>query len=580
MSPSTARTARHEVRAALGKSRGAFFMTGVFSLFINLLMLTAPLYMLQIYDRVLASRSEPTLIVLTVLAGGLLLVMGGLDLIRSRVLVRVGVKMDALLNARVFSAVFAQALRGARGQRAQALRDLDSLRQFLTGPGPFAFFDAPWAPLYLAVVFIFHPVLGFVALAGAVVLFSMALINELVTRRPLQLANAQAIAANGFAEASLRNAEVLEALGMLPEIRKRWTAQHCQGLALQATASDRAATLTSWSKAVRISLQVAILGAGAALAIQQIITPGVMIAASILMGRALAPVEQAIGQWRHFVGARQAYRRLNELLQAIPEDEARLTLPKPEGRLAVEQLVAAPPGSQKPVLKGVSFKLEPGEALGVIGPSASGKSTLARNLVGVWGPQSGAVRLDGAEVQGWDAEELGPHLGYLPQDVELFAGNVAENISRFSAEAPPEAVVAAARAAGVHDMILQLDKGYDSEIGEQGCVLSGGQRQRVGLARALYGEPALVVLDEPNASLDAAGDEALTQAILGLKARGATVVVMAHRPSAIAAVDKLLMLREGRVEAFGPKEEVIAKVTKAAGAGQGAGNVASLRPTS
>ena len=575
-----ATAAKNEVRAALGRSRGAFFMTGVFSFFINLLMLTAPLYMLQIYDRVLASRSEPTLIVLTVLAGGLLLVMGGLDLIRSRVLVRVGVKMDALLNARVFSAVFAQALRGARGQRAQALRDLDSLRQFLTGPGPFAFFDAPWAPLYLAVVFIFHPVLGFVALAGAVVLFSMALINELVTRRPLQLANAQAIAANGFAEASLRNAEVLEALGMLPEIRKRWTAQHCQGLALQATASDRAATLTSWSKAVRISLQVAILGAGAALAIQQIITPGVMIAASILMGRALAPVEQAIGQWRHFVGARQAYRRLNELLQAIPEDEARLTLPKPEGRLSVEQLVAAPPGSQKPVLKGVSFKLEPGEALGVIGPSASGKSTLARNLVGVWAPQSGAVRLDGAEVQGWDAEQLGPYLGYLPQDVELFAGNVAENIARFSAEASPEAVVAAARAAGVHDMILQLDKGYDSEIGEQGCVLSGGQRQRVGLARALYGEPALVVLDEPNASLDAAGDEALTQAILGLKARGATVVVMAHRPSAIAAVDKLLMLREGRVEAFGPKEEVIAKVTKAAGAGQGAGNVASLRPTS
>ena len=570
-----ARTARSEVRAALAKSRGAFFMTGVFSFFINLLMLTAPLYMLQIYDRVLASRSEPTLIVLTVLAGGLLLVMGGLDLIRSRVLVRVGVKMDALLNARVFSAVFAQVLRGGRGQRAQALRDLDSLRQFLTGPGPFAFFDAPWAPLYLAVVFLFHPVLGFVALAGAIVLFSMALINELVTRRPLQLANAQAIAANGFAEASLRNAEVLEALGMLPAIRKRWTAQHCQGLTLQATASDRAATLTSWSKAVRISLQVAILGFGAMLAIQQIITPGVMIAASILMGRALAPVEQAIGQWRHFVGARQAYRRLEELLQAIPEAAARLTLPKPEGRLAVEQLVAAPPGSQKPVLKGVSFTLAPGEALGVIGPSASGKSTLARNLVGVWAPQSGAVRLDGAEVQGWDAEQLGPHLGYLPQDVELFAGNVAENIARFSAEATPEAVVAAARAAGVHDMILQLDKGYDSEIGEQGCVLSGGQRQRVGLARALYGAPALVVLDEPNASLDAAGDEALTQAILGLKARGATVVVMAHRPSAIAAVDKLLMLREGRVEAFGPKEEVIAKVTKAAGAG----NVASIRPT-
>ncbi len=527
-----ARTAKSEVRAALAKSRGAFFMTGVFSFFINLLMLTAPLYMLQIYDRVLASRSEPTLIVLTVLAGGLLLVMGGLDLIRSRVLVRVGVKMDALLNARVFSAVFAQALRGGRGQRAQALRDLDSLRQFLTGPGPFAFFDAPWAPLYLLVVFLFHPILGFIALGGAIVLFTMALINELVTRRPLQAANAQAIAANGFAEASLRNAEVLGALGMLPAIRKRWTDQHCEGLALQAKASDRAATLTSWSKAIRIALQVAILGAGAALAIQQIITPGVMIAASILMGRALAPVEQAIGQWRHFVGARQAYRRLSELLRAIPEGAERLTLPKPEGRLSVEQLVAAPPGSKKPVLRGVSFKLEPGEALGVIGPSASGKSTLARNLVGVWAPQSGAVRLDGAEVQGWDAEQLGPYLGYLPQDVELFAGNVAENISRFSAEASPDAVVAAARAAGVHEMILQLDQGYDSEIGEQGSVLSGGQRQRVALARALYGEPALVVLDEPNASLDAAGDEAMTTTVAPRALSPRIALVKASSPAA------------------------------------------------
>ena len=553
-------------------------MTGVFSFFINLLMLTAPLYMLQIYDRVLASRSESTLVVLTILAGGMLLIMGLLDLIRSRVLVRVGVKMDARLNARVFSAVFDQSLRGARGERAQPLRDLATVRQFLTGPGPFALFDAPWAPLFLAVVFLFHPMLGFIALAGAVVLFSMALINELSTRRPLQLAGAQSIAANGFAEASLRNAEVLEAMGMMPAIRKRWIVRHREGLSLQATASDRAATLTSWSKAFRLALQVGILGAGAALAIEQIITPGIMIAASILMGRALAPVEQAIGQWRHFVAARSAYRRLDTLLMENPEDEQRLTLPRPQGFLSVEQLVAVPPGAKWPILKGMSFRLEAGDALGVIGPSAAGKSTLARLLVGVWRPQSGAVRLDGAEVHGWNAEDLGPFIGYLPQDVELFAGTVAENISRFADTPDAEGVVEAARNAGVHEMVLRMDKGYDTEIGENGHVLSAGQRQRIGLARALYGEPALVVLDEPNAALDAAGDEALTKAINGLKHRGATVIVMAHRPSAIAAVDKLLMLRDGRIEAFGPKEDVLSQVTKGPAA-VGSTNVATIRPS-
>lgn len=558
----SAQDGKSEVGAAMMASRGAFFMTGVFSFFINLLMLTAPLYMLQVYDRVLASRSEATLMALTVLAGGMLLVMGLLDLIRSRVLVRVGTRLDDLLNPRVFSAIFQRSLRIRRGERSQPLRDLDSLRQFLTGPGPFAFFDAPWVPLYLLVVFLFHPLLGLIALGGAVVLFAIALANELLTRKPLQQANAEVLAAYAFAETSLRNAEVLEAMGMLGGIQKRWVARHQDGLALQTTASDRAGTLTSSSKAIRMFLQVAILGVGAWLAIQQIITPGIMIAASIIMGRALAPIEQAIGHWRQFVGARSAYRRLDTLLKESPLQAGHLTLPEPKGYLSVEQVVAVPPGAARPVLKGIAFRLEPGEALGVIGPSAAGKSTLARLLVGVWPPSAGAVRLDGAELHAWNRVELGPHIGYLPQDVELFTGTVAENIGRFADEPDSEQVVQAAKRAGVHEMVLQLSDGYDTQIGENGSVLSGGQRQRIGLARALYGKPVLVVLDEPNSNLDAAGDQALTDAILGLKSQNATVVVMAHRPSAISAVDKLLMLRDGKIEAFGPKEEVLAQVTR------------------
>jgi PrtD family type I secretion system ABC transporter len=559
-------------------SRGAFFMTGVFSFFINLLMLTAPLYMLQIYDRVLSSRSESTLVALTVLAGGMLLVMGLLDLIRSRVLVRVGSRLDDALNQRVFSAIFQRSLRIGRGERSQPLRDLDSLRQFLTGPGPFAFFDAPWVPLYLLVVFLFHPLLGLIALGGAVILFGIALANELLTRKPLQQANAEVLGAYAFAETSLRNAEVLEAMGMLEGIRRRWVTRHQQGLALQTTASDRAGSLTSSSKAIRMFLQVAILGVGAWLAIQQIITPGVMIAASIIMGRALAPIEQAIGHWRQFVGARSAYRRLDALLAESPAAAEHLALPQPEGYLAVEQVVVVPPGAARPVLKGLAFKLAPGEALGVIGPSASGKSSLARLLVGVWPPAAGAVRLDGAELHAWDREQLGPFVGYLPQDVELFTGTVAENIARFADQPDPDQVVEAARRAGVHEMVLQLSEGYDTEIGENGSVLSGGQRQRIGLARALYGSPALVVLDEPNSNLDAAGDQALTAAILELKSRNATVVVMAHRPSAISAVDKLLMLRDGKIEAFGPKEEVLAQVTRAP-APVPSSNVTTIRPS-
>ena len=552
-------------------------MTGVISLFVNLLMLTAPLYMLQIYDRVLASGSVPTLVALTVLAGALLVFLGLLELMRSRILVRVGNGLDAKLGGRVLSALLDRSLRISAGARGQALRDLDSLRQFLTGPGPFALFDAPWAPMFLAVLFLFHPLMGLVALCGGVVLFTIAVLTEVLTNKPLREASQEVAAANAFAETSLRNSDTLSALGMLPAILRRWQAQHRKGLGLQARASDRSGALLASSKAIRMFLQVAMLGTGAVLAIEQIITPGMMIAGSIVMSRALAPVEQAIGQWRGFIGARGAYRRLNDLLESFPQRRASTKLPAPQGRLAVERLFVAPPGGTAPILKDVCFHLEAGESLGVIGPSAAGKSTLARALVGSWQPTSGAVRLDGAELSAWHREDLGRHTGYLPQGVELFEGTVGENIARLEESPEAERIVEAARGAGAHELILRLPEAYDTRIGEGGSVLSGGQRQRIGLARALYGDPALVVLDEPNANLDAAGDEALTHAILGLKARGRTVIVMAHRPSAIVAVDKLLMLGDGKVQAFGPKEQVLAQVTKSAGTASGT-NVAAIRP--
>ena len=548
-----------ELDAALRASRGSFAMTGVFSFFINLLMLTAPLYMLQIYDRVLTSRSVETLVGLSVLAGAMLLVMGGLEFVRSRILVRVGARLDQQLNTRVFETIFRQSLIEPNTNRGQAFQDADTVRQFLTGPAPAAFFDAPWMPVYLFVIFLFHPVLGLAALIGAVLLFALALCNEVLTRKPLQQAGLEISTANSVAANSLRNADAIAAMGMLPGILARWRGQHERGIALQGQASDSAGTIAAGSRSLRMFLQVAILGAGAALAIKEIITPGTMIAASIIMGRALAPVEQAISHWRGFVAMRAAYHRLNRLLDYHRIGAETLPLPAPNGHVTVEALVAAPPNAAKPVLRNVSFALNPGEALGVIGPSASGKTTLARLLLGVWRPISGTVRLDGAEVSAWPSDDLGKFVGYLPQDVDLLDGSVADNICRFEADAAPQAIIKAARCADVHELILKLPKGYETRVAEGGAALSGGQRQRIGLARALYGDPVLVVLDEPNANLDATGDAALTKAIVDLKMRGATVVVMAHRPSAIAAVDKLLILRDGAVQDFGPRDAVLAR---------------------
>lgn len=553
-----------DLERSLAASRGAFVAVGLFSFFINSLMLTVPLYMLQVYDRVLASRSESTLVMLTIVAAGILLTAGFLELARSRVLVRVGGRLDNQLNQPLLSAMLVDRLRGRSESQGQPLRDLDTMRTFLTGPGLISFFDAPWTPVFILIIFVFHPLLGFVALGGAVFLFFLAILNELLTRRPLKQASTVSINANGFAESSLRNAEVIQAMGMMPGLLRRWLDRHESSLALQAVASDRAGGVAATAKMVRQLLQIAILGVGAYLAIRQIITPGVMIVASIIMARALAPVELAINSWRSFVSARSAYGRLQDLMPqaGFSTDSESMELPPPMGALSVEGAVAAPPGVERPVIKGVSFALGEGELLGLIGPSGAGKSTLARLLVGIWAPAAGHVRLDGADVSQWDAEALGPHIGYLPQDVELFDGTVAENIARFS-DPNGEVVVVAAKRAGAHEMILRLPNGYDTVIGEAGGVLSGGQRQRVALARALYGDPVLIVLDEPNSNLDAEGEEALRAAIADLKTAGKTVVIIAHRPSIMSAVDKLLVLRDGRVEIFGPPAEILPNVTHA-----------------
>ncbi|MDP1708840.1 MAG: type I secretion system permease/ATPase [Gammaproteobacteria bacterium] len=555
-------SSRSEVTAAIWELRRPFFMVGGFSFFINMMMLAPAIYMLQIYDRVLMSRSETTLLMLTVLVLGVYALMSGLEWVRSRTLVSVGSRFDAALNPRVFSAAFETNLRSPGANAGQALTDLTNVRQFITGNGLFAFFDAPWFPIYLAVIFMLHPVVGWFSLGGALILIFLTLINELATKGPLSQANQAAIASNNYITNNLRNAEVIQAMGMLDSLRQRWYKRYELLLATQAVASDRAGLISAVTKFFRLGLQSLILGIGGWLVLKGEMTPGGMIAGSILMGRALAPVELLIGTWKNLISSRGAFERLEKMLQQFPARQASMSLPAPEGRLSVEGVVASAPGSNLAILKGVTFALTPGEALAIIGPSAAGKSTLARLLVGVWPAVSGKVRLDGADVFAWDKLELGPHIGYLPQDVELFEGTIAENIARFG-ELDHEKVILAARQAGVHDMILHFPQGYDTPIGVSGGFLSGGQRQRIALARALYGHPALIVLDEPNASLDDAGEAALLEAIRSLKAAGCTVVLITHRTSIISAVDKILLLREGQVAAFGPRDDVLTALANA-----------------
>ena len=552
---------RSELGDALRACRSAFIGVGVMSCMINLLYLTGSIFMLEIYDRVLPSRSIPTLVGLVILAGGLYIAQGALDLIRGRILVRIGTSLDEALNARVFDTVVRLPLLvGGRNEGLQPLRDLDNVRSFLSSMGPGAFFDLPWLPFYLAICFAFHVMIGVTALVGAIILVALTIATEFMSREPAREAMGLAARRNDLAATSRRNAEVLVAMGMSGRLTKRWSETNEKYLAGNQRASDVAGGLGAIAKVMRMTLQSAVLAVGAYLVIHQEATAGIIIAGSILSARALAPVDLAIAHWKGFVAARQSWHRLNRLLVSLPAQSTPTQLQDPSKRLSVEGVSIVPPGDQKVIVQEVSFALEAGSGLGVIGPSGSGKSSLVRALVGVWQPVRGKVRLDGAALDQWSSDALGRHVGYLPQDVELFAGSVAQNICRFDPEAGSAVVIAAAKEAGVHEMIIKMRDGYDTQIGEQGTALSAGQAQRVALARALYGDPFLIVLDEPNSNLDTEGDEALTRAVRSARERGAVVVVVAHRPIGIEAVDQLLVLRDGRMQAFGPKEQVLGQV--------------------
>ena len=553
---------RHsELGKALRACRSAFIGVGLMSCVINLLYLTGSMFMLEVYDRVLPSRSVPTLVGLVFIAALLYMAQGVLDLIRGRILGRIGTALDESLNMRVFDTVIRLPLMiGGRSEGLQPLRDLDNVRGFLGSMGPSAFFDLPWLPFYLAICFAFHFMIGITALIGAIILVSLTLVTEYLSRQPAREALTLAARRNDLASASRRNAEVLVAMGMAGRLSKRWSDANEKYLAGHQNASDVSGGLGAISKVLRMMLQSAVLGTGAYLVIHQEATAGIIIAGSILSARALAPVDLAIAHWKSFVAARQSWYRLNRLLEQMPVRATPTQLQNPTTRVSVEALSIAAPGDQRLIVHDVSFALDAGSGLGVIGPSGSGKSSLIRALVGVWLPVRGKVRLDGAALDQWTSDSLGRHIGYLPQDVELFNGTVAQNICRFDPEAKSDGIISAAKEAGVHEMIIKMRDGYNTDVGEQGKALSAGQAQRVALARALYGDPFLIVLDEPNSNLDTEGDEALTRAVRAARERGAIVVVVAHRPIGIEAMDQILVLKDGRLQAFGPKEQVLAQV--------------------
>lgn len=551
-----------ELSSALMACRGAFLGVAAFSGLINVLMLTGSIFMLEVYDRVLPSRSVPTLVGLSAIALAMFTFQGALDVIRARIMSRIGAALDDRLNSRVYGMIMRLPLRSRGGEGLQPLRDLDSIRSFMGGAGPTAFFDLPWLPFYLLICFAFHPLIGLTALGGAIILVVITLMTESMTREPAKAAYDTGAGRNVLGEAGRRNAEVLQAMGMGPRIAAMWGDVHRRHISANLRASDVAGGFGAVSKTLRMVLQSAVLAVGAYLAIHQEVTAGIIIASSILMSRALAPVELAIGNWKGFLSARQAWRRLSDLLTAMPEEEPPMDLPAPRRGISVEAVSVMPPGERRLTVLDATFALSAGQGLGIIGPSASGKSTLARALVGVWLPVRGKVRIDGAALEQWNPESLGRHIGYLPQDIELIDGTVAQNIARFDPDAPATDIIKAAQAANVHDLILRLPDGYETRIGEGGTALSAGQRQRIALARALYGDPFLVVLDEPNSNLDAQGEEALTGAILGVRQRGGIVVVVAHRQSALNGVDTVLVMGDGKMQAFGPKEEVLSKVLR------------------
>jgi ATP-binding cassette subfamily C protein len=540
--------------------RRAFWSVALFSGVVNMLMLGGPLYMLQIYDRVLSSRSVPTLIALSFGLAMAYAIQGSLDVIRSRIVSRIAALLDRRLASTIHHAVIRLATHGRPGEAGLPVRDLDQIRTFLTSPGPLAIVDLPWVPIFLAVCFLIHPVLGLVALGGAIVLFSLTLITERASRGPSRILMQEGAQRAAQVEASRRNSESAMAMGMTGTLARRWERTNDQHSIASQRVSDVVGSYGGISKVVRLMLQSAILGLGSYLVIRQELTAGSMIAASIMMGRALAPIETAIANWRLFLGARQSVSRLSEVLTRVISDRTVTRLPPPTSSLEAEGVFAAPPNAQTIVVSQVQFRLMAGEALGIIGPSGAGKTSLVRTLLGIWRPARGIVRLDGAALETWDPEELGRHIGFVSQNVDLFDGTVTENIARMQPDPDSDAVLAAARLAGAHAMILRLPNGYDTRIGDAGAVLSGGQRQRIALARALYGNPFLVALDEPSSNLDNEGEQALQQAIRELKRRGSIVVLVAHRPSSLAECDKVMFISAGKQQLFGPRDEVLAKV--------------------
>jgi ATP-binding cassette, subfamily C, bacterial len=538
----------------------AFATAVIFSFFLNLLLFVSPLYMLQIYDRVLGTRNLVTLGGITIIAAILLMVWAALETLRSRLLVRAGMLFDERFAAPMFRVVHRGLLRQPGAFSGQYLRDIDVIREFFTGAGLIAFCDLPWFPVYVGVAYLMHPWFAGLAIVGGIVTLFLALLNEVMTRKTLLAASKANMTAGNSAGAAFRNIEVVHAMGMLEAMVGRWDRHHREVLGLQAQASDRAGAIVASTKFFRMFLQTGILGLGAYLAVEHEITAGAMIAASIIIGRALQPIELAVGNWKSFLAAREAFGRMKLLFHAVGVEPQRMSLPNPKGLLAVENVVAAAPGGQTAILKGISFKLGAGELLGIVGPSAAGKSSLARVLVGVWQVAAGAVRLDGYELSHWDPQDLGKHLGYLPQDIELFAGTVAENIARFGV-VDNEAVIAAAELAGCHELIQNLPDGYNTNIGDSGQILSGGQRQRIALARCLYRSPSFIVLDEPNANLDSAGEEALLMAIQRLRAAGTTIVLITHKINILSLVDRIMIMGDGMVQAFGSRDEVLRRLT-------------------
>jgi ATP-binding cassette subfamily C protein EexD len=546
------------LRMGLKSCKTTFAWVGAFSLCVNLLLLVPSVYMLQVYDRVLPSSSESTLLMLTLILVFLLLAMGGLEWIRSQLLIVASTRLDQMLSPRVFDAVFRHAVVSAgKASSAQPLSDVLQVRQFLTGQGLLTFFDAPWLPVFLLLMFLFHPYFGVAALLSACVLVALAIWNEVATRSDLSAASAHAMQASHFTERNLRNAETIEAMGMLGNLRSRWQRRQQMMLALQGIASRKGGLISSLSRTFRLTVQSLILGLGAYLAMRQQITPGSIIAGSILLGRALAPLDGMIGSWRGFLHARDAYARLQRLLGAESARDAVVQLPAPAGALALDKLVVTPLGAAEPVIKGINLSIEPGTQIAIIGPSGAGKSTLARAILGLYAPASGSVRLDGAQLDQWERGQLGQYIGYLPQRVELLDGTVSENIARFG-EVDSEKVVEAARIAGVHEVILRLPNGYQTQIQGNSNVISAGQQQRIALARALYGDPRIILLDEPNSNLDEEGDEALRNALTALKAAQRTVIVITHRGNVLNVVDKIMMIVDGKVALYGTREEVVA----------------------